>query len=550
MLGSPLELVREGLFETIAHTEDSLERFICDRNDGVPLQQAIDGLQQMRGILELVELPSGCLLVQEMMRMAMGIPAGASDDRNQQLAALGTGLHILRRYLESVDGRFAAAPELLLPAIDVIRDAAGLTLLPESFFFSVALDQPRAVDATSSSPEDIRPAAASRLRHMFQVGLLGYCRDDNPEPSLRLMERAMVRLTASFEAESALRLCWVSAAALEAMREGNLIVTDKRKRLLGRLDRALRDSIKQPKHEAPASLLKELLYLIALADADGTKSRELKAAFRLADLPFRDRELAEEYARLAAPGRDVMRSLAAALNEELAEIKDLLDLVERGATGPDGISDLSIRVARLAKTLEGAGLPAVAGALGSHVENITPCEGFVMAPNALTDLARALLDVEAHIRWLVTEATSPADVSEPDAVVQSQLAQAKLAVVQEALQGLARTRGAISTFLDTQGDHQHLEGVPESLETVRGAFWFLDEQRAAQMVSACERFIRTQMLETQTVPVAQTIETLADALTSLEYFLESGSRGGQMRTKVLDLAEESLQALQSEAVAA
>lgn len=549
MLGSPLELVREGLFETIAHTEDSLERFICDRNDGVPLQQAIDGLQQMRGILELVELPSGCLLVQEMMRMAMGIPAGAGDDRNQQLAALGTGLHILRRYLESVDSRFAAAPELLLPAIDVIRAAAGLTLLPESFFFSVALDQPHAVDTTSSS-EEVRPAAASRLRHMFQIGLLGYCRDDNPEPSLRLMERAMVRLTASFETEPALRLCWVSAAALEAMREGALIVTDKRKRLLGRLDRALRDSIKQSKHEAPASLLKELLYLIALADTDGPKSRDLKAVFKLSSLPFRDQELAEEYARLAAPGRDVMRSLAAALNEELAEIKDLLDLVERGAAGADGISDLSHRATRLAKTLEGAGLPAVACALASHVEDITPREGFVMAPTALTDLARALLDVEAHIRWLVTEATSPADVSEPDAVVQGQLAQAKLAVIQEALQGLARTRGAISTFLDTQGDHQHLEGVAESLKSVRGAFWFLDEQRAAQMVSACERFIRIQMLETQAVPDAQTIETLADALTSLEYFLESNTRGGHMRAKILDLAEESLQALQSEAVAA
>ncbi|WP_462383447.1 ferrous iron transporter B [Pseudomonas sp. Marseille-QA0892] len=550
MLGSPLELVREGLFETIAHTEDSLERFICDRNDGVPLQQAIDGLQQMRGILELVELPSGCLLVQEMMRMAMGIPAGAGDDRNQQLAALGTGLHILRRYLESVDGRFAAAPELLLPTIDVIRQAAGLTLLPESFFFSVALDQPRVASTTSSLPDDIRPAAAGRLRHMYQVGLLGYCRDDNPEPSLRLMERAMVRLQASFDTEPALRLCWIAAAALEAMRDGDLIVNDKRKRLLGRLDRALRDCIRQSSHEAPASLLKELLYLITLANTDGPKSRELKSVFKLSGLPFGDRELADEYARLAAPGRDVMRSLATALNEELAEIKDLLDLVERGAAGPEGVSDLSHRTSRLAKTLEGAGLPAVASAIESQIEHIAPREGFVMAPTALTDLARALLDVEAQIRWLVTESTSPADVSEPDAVVQSQLAQAKLAVVQEALQGLARTRGAISTFLDTQGDHQHLEGVPESLETVRGAFWFLDEQRAAEMVSTCERFIRTQMVETQTVPAAQTIETLADALTSLEYFLESGSRGGQMRGKVLDLAEESLQALQSEAVAA
>ena len=58
MMGSPIELVRQGLYETITLTENSLERFILDRNDGVPLQEAIDGLQQLRGLLDVIELAS------------------------------------------------------------------------------------------------------------------------------------------------------------------------------------------------------------------------------------------------------------------------------------------------------------------------------------------------------------------------------------------------------------------------------------------------------------------------------------------------------------
>lgn len=57
-----LSLVRDELFTTIEETEQSLEQFIAERNNGSLLQQAVENLQQVRGTLNLIELAGAELL--------------------------------------------------------------------------------------------------------------------------------------------------------------------------------------------------------------------------------------------------------------------------------------------------------------------------------------------------------------------------------------------------------------------------------------------------------------------------------------------------------
>ena len=84
------------------------------------------------------------------------------------------------------------------------------------------------------------------------------------------------------------------------------------------------------RYEPPRQLLKELLYLTALADSKGPRASELRELFGLAPLPFTDHLLEDESQRLSGPGREVMRSLSVAIREELTAVKDQLDLIERG----------------------------------------------------------------------------------------------------------------------------------------------------------------------------------------------------------------------------
>ncbi len=544
-----LGLVRDELFATMEEAEQSLEQFITERENVSLLQQAIESLQQVRGTLKLIELTGAEMLAQEIQQQATDIPAGASEVRDIQLAALSTALFVLRRYLENLDAHREELPEVLLPAINDLRKAGNQPPLPESFFFSVRLDQPRPLrDGTTGETVDLA-AEGRRLRQMYQVGLLGFIREQSSTSSLRLMLRALTRLDGLLGDDPRSRLCWIAAAAIEAQIDGQLLPRKSRKQLFARIDRELRQLLAAPDYEAPRLLLKEMLYLVALADTHGPLAEPLRETFSLTALPFTDHLLEEEYQRLTGPGQAVMRSLSSAIGEELASVKDLLDLIERGTADEESLGNLHALLGKLSKTLAMVGLTSAGNALQTQLAEVSSWVDQNPVPaNALHGLADAVLYVEGMVASLDRgERREARPRAVPGADAQSfaihQLAEARILVIDEAQACLALAKRAITAYLESEGDKMHLLNVPGTLQTARGGLWFLDQPRAAAMIGACADYIQRQMLEAPARPSEQMLETLADALASLEYYLEAGTLLPDEHSEVLDLAADSVRAL-------
>ena len=547
-----LGLVRDELFATMEEAEQSLEHFIIDRNNGGLLQQAVENLKQVRGTFNLIELTGAELLAQEILQLATDIPVGAGEDRDVQLAALSNALYVLRRYLESVDASRQEIPELLLPAINALRQACTQPPLPESFFFSVRLDHARPATEVSPRPGGAPAAEARRLRQMYQVGLLGFIREENLPASLKLMGRALSRLDHLFIETPASRLCWIGSAALESQLDGQLLPRKSRKQLFSRLDRELKQVLGNPAYEAPRSLLKELLYVVALADSKGPLASQVRQVFSLSPLPFTDHLLEDESQRLAGPGQAVMRSLSSAIREELASLKDLLDLIERGTAQAESYSNLHNLLGKLAKTLGMVGLSSAASTLQAQLGDVS---GWSLErtpdPEVIQRLADAVLYVESMVASLERgdRRENKPQVARPgmeaEAFANHQLTEACIVVIDEATAGLALAKRAITAYLESNGEKLHLANVPFSLQAVRGGLRFLEQERAAELIGACADFIQKHMLESNQMPPEQLLETLADALTSLEYYLEGGAvlRRDDSRLSVLDLASESVRAL-------
>ncbi|MDH2242509.1 ferrous iron transporter B [Pseudomonas sp. GD03909] len=547
-----LGLVRDELFATMEEAEQSLEHFIIDRNNGGLLQQAVENLKQVRGTLNLIELTGAELLAQEILQLATDIPVGAGEDRDVQLAALSNALYVLRRYLESVDASRQEIPELLLPAINALRLACAQPPLPESFFFSVRLDHARpSVDMPARSG-DTPVAEARRLRQMYQVGLLGFIREENLPSSLKLMGRALTRLDHLFIGSPAGRLCWIGSAAVESQLDGQLLPRKSRKQLFSRLDRELKQVISNSAYEAPRSLLKELLYVVALADTHGSIATQVRQVFSLSSLPFTDHLLEEESQRLAGPGQAVMRSLSSAIREELASLKDLLDLIERGTAQAEAYSNLHNLLGKMAKTLGMVGLSSAASTLQAQLSDVSAWSlEHAPEPDVIQRLADAVLYVESMVASLErgdrrdTKPQVARPGMEAEAFANHQLTEAFIVVIDEATAGLALAKRAITAYLESNGEKLHLANVPFSLQAVRGGLRFLEQERAAELIGACADFIQKFMLESNQMPPEQLLEILADALTSLEYYLEGGAvlRRDDSRVSVLDLASESVRAL-------
>ncbi len=544
-----LSMVRDELFATMAETQQYLEQFLDARDNGALLQHAVTNLQQIKGILSLVELTGAELLAEEAHTLTMDIPVGATEERNEQLTAINNALHVLRSYLEQLEANWIEMPELLLPAINKLRSAGQQTPLPESFFFAARVDSQR--PSTPAKPRNAESLALSRrLRHMYQIGLLAFIRDENPQASLRLMMRALLRLDQLYAGQPSSHLYWVGAGALESQADAQLLPKKSRKQLFARIDREIKLQCDNPDYVAPRSVIKDLLYLIALANSTGDIAEQVRNLTNLPDLPFTDHMLDDEYQRLSGPGQNVLRSLSVAIREELTSAKDILDLIERGTAENSILNNFHNILAKLEKTLSMVGLSGASNALKQHLKKVEGWDEIsTIESGSLLALADSLLYIESMVaglergeRQIKNQKNEPID--ENESFARNQLIEARIVVNEEAKSGLSLAKRAITSYLESDGDKMHLANVPSSLMLVRGGLLFLDQERAAEQVGACANYIQARMLEAETMPSEQQLDTLADALTSLEYYLEGGVLlHAKENRSVLDLADESLRAL-------
>lgn len=550
---SSIELVQPEIENTIHQAEKSLERFQENRDSGEDLQNCIDYLNQLRGIFVLVEVHGCVLLCQESVNLANEVPVGASDDKNGLLTNLSNAIFILRRYTEYFCQYKIDYPELLLPIINELRMARKSKPYPESHFFDLTpnqhFDATELLDEADQVKLDDFGHHAKRFRHMYQVGLLDLLRERNAEISLRLINRA---------AKGCVRIChgevmaefWALVAILaDTCLNEKIVINDPRKRLFMKIEKYLREMALVGKVVAaksiPDSIRKDLLYLIALSGSTSAQTKSLLSGFNVTPFDFTEADLQRESRRLFGPGSDVLKSLSSALQEELIQLKDKLDILERhGDPQTEDISFISAVFERLSSTLSMLDLPKISTVCDQQVQRVSQWvqQEKNVTETELMQVADIVLNIEQAIKCF-EETGIQADI---DTTQQSHgeqgpfLIEAMLVVIEEAKSGLSLVKRSISSYIDSQGDKLHLANVTQVLIGIKGAMSMINQEKASVLLGRCVKCIKTELFDNENLPDAKFLETLADALTSLEYFIESMNVKGVVNEALLKLTEDSL----------
>lgn len=550
------DLVKSEIEQTIKQAESSLERFQENRESGEDLQNCLDFLNQLRGIFILVELRGGTLLCQEAVAMANDVPVGANDDKNILLTTLNSALFILRRYVEYYHHQRADHPELLLPVINELREARREKPYPESCFFEVDLKgQPdfsaclsiRAFEGTDTEYEIV----ARRMRLTFQVALLGVLRGRNPVVSQKLIGRAargFVRLCQG--APMGQMWCLVAIVA-DTMVDRTMPFTKARKRMFMRVEKYAREVVYVGKvattKDAPDSLIRDLAYLVYRSGSGNSEATQVLAAFHLAPAEFPDSILEAHARRLYGPGTDVLESLSEALQEELNQLKDKLDIIERGIE-PDlaELSSIADALERLGNTLVMLDLNRLATIAREEAARLRSWEAESRLPgqDELYRLADSVLGIEDAVMQIVsrgitaeTDALAGCERSREESIY---FKEAVYVVADEARGALTLAKRAITAFVESDYDKLHLANLPATLHSIWGGLQMVNDPGAAHVLERVAASIQDRLLDAREAPEAQVLEALADALTSLEYYIESIGKRGESNADLLRLAESSL----------
>src|SRR5690606_33096533 len=105
---------------------------------------------------------------------------------------------------------------------------------------------------------------------------------------------------------------------------------------------------------------------------------------------------------------------------------------------------------------------------------------------------------------------------------------------------LTLAKRAITAFIESDYDKMHLANLPATLHSIWGGLQMINDPEAAKVLKRVALSIESKLLESRQPPSNQVLEALADALTSLEYYIEGIGQREDRNVDLLKLAESSL----------
>lgn len=487
-------------------------------------------------------------------------PGDAGPKSDQRLEVVSNTFFVLTRYLEYVQQVERRVPVLLIPHINALRKMRGEPAFSESHFFHINLSSSLhvpPVEQLQIAEADFRQHVR-RLRHMYQVGLLALIRGKQAKNSLAMMRRACIRLHKLGGSLKPLsQLWWLSNLTLDVLATENMAILEARKLLFSRIDRVIRQVEKSGSAsfaaQPPKGLIKELVYLLVLSGKQSEEITLIRKAFGINAFPYSDKDLSQERDALSGPSAHTVTSLAKVLQAELSNTKKVLENAAQSSTQKiDDLDEFIGTLKKVAEILSVVGLVTASSTLKEEIERLNGWHGLEDGPDIeeLSEVANTLLYLEStvaaleHSKLSTEKLNEASKIAQREIIASGELSIARKIVIEECEAGILLTKRALSSFSDSDYDTGHIRNIAKTLTTVKGGLLMLGKERVAAILGLCVQFVEEVLLdEEHPAALKELLETFADAIISVEYYLDSSSGSGQMDETVLQIAEESLEAL-------
>jgi len=545
---SKLSWVKKELDETLKEARQSLETYVENPEDKAQLRFLDAHLHQVYGTLQMVELYSASLLAEEMEQVTKAIAGDSVKQHDNACEILMRAILQLPDYLERLISGGRDIPLVLLPVLNDLRAIRGESQLSENFMFSPDLNVELPESFTNRKNDGDFQEHAGALRHRFQLGLLGWLRGDNARDALGCMVDVLDCLQSISASDHVARLWWVAAGLADALKGDALENNVSIKRLMGQVDRQIKcvtdhgeDALAQNVSE---DIVKNLLFYVGQARSAGQRVAEIQSTYHLMDAFPGEDELTAAQESLTGQNADLFDTVAIAVKEELARLKDTLDIVLRnGCRDLEELEPLIVSLRSLGDTLGMLSLDAPRKAVLSKADDLRRYvdSGEVPPDTLLMDVASVLLLVESSVEDMGSGRAVPdSEAKLEDQQAESEFNQVMDVVMQEAITDLTRAKEAIVAYTEADSDTEKLGEVPQLFSQLKGGLVLVGETRAAALIDSVSSYIEGDLLQQNRQPPQHELDSLADAVCGLEYYLEGRREHRMYGSSAMAVAEESV----------
>ena len=540
---STLNWVKGEINASLEQARLALENFVATPDDKTQMGFCVMHLHQVYGTLQMVEIYGAALTAKAMENLAVAQQEGLIKDNDHANEVLMRAILQLPDYLEGLQTGLPDNALVMLPLINEMRRLCGEQALPESDFFQPDLNvmpQPSPVSGVNIQ------ALAQKARPHYQSALLHLLRGEMVPQSLKTLRVLSDKLFAAAAEPQVRQWFWVFAGFTDSL-VGDQVVRTASKRLLSNGEHVIRliaeDAESAVTTEYLLPLLPSLLFQVAEAEETTGRIGELKTAFGLHQLS----------AGGSAPGgfnTELKKTLARGVLEELFAIQEALDIFMRGKDRQAVLlMSLIEPLSRISNTLmmmEQAALQQTLERQAATIRQLQDSDA-VVGDDVLMDIASAVVTIQSALAdWGSLQPLEQADdlggqVTEDELSPEARAEHQRVIrqVMKEARNNLLAVKAAVDTYLAAPDDVAPLAPVAGLLHEAIGSLTLLSYTRAANVLRACSLYISQELARGDGLTESAMLDALADALTSIEYYMDAFVESRVHPVMVLEVAERA-----------
>ena len=531
--------VQADIEESLLKAQEALEAYLKDAAS-IHLQTSYDAIHQVSGSLQMAGISGAVMLAEQIENLLKAMLDEQVDDNDEACDALAQALVYMPSYLSRIKSGDKDSPALLQAVVNDIRRVLGGEPIDELALFSPDIGEPRerASDDVKDRFDEVSQSDLRKLRQVYQFSLIGLIRKEDIKVNMARLSNVLARLRKICQDAPINQLWEVATAFVESLLHEGTELNAMSLGLLRSLEREIKEFIHAGvfalDRQAHPVVMKGLLYYVAKSSQTAPHIQSIRQAYDLDRYDLGDAH-GNPPSLLAGPDPETFKTVASALGEELARVKDTIDLYVRNADKRAvDLDELLSGLNQISSTLVMLNLEAPRLVVQEQIDALS---GKIQAAEDLPDAlllstAEALLFVEAELESLVGNVRG-VDQGGSSAL----LGAAAEVVIRESLSSLRKAKDMIHTFIGDAENFSLLERVPNILRSAYGGLAILSQSAAAQLVLSISKYVEDDMLAQQRTPNEEAIEALAEVLESVELCLDGGSLHQPANKEVLERAK-------------
>ena len=539
--------------QVIAMVQEELEKEVLalmqlleDATDSVDMEKFKGHLNALAGALKVLELPSATAFMQAISDMAdtpVQLAPGSDEAK-----AVYSALQCFISYLQQLSRLKQDNLLLLLPEINELRAVVGKPPMDERDAVRDCMPESLPLSSVSLRTDEERAVVAS-VRRLFQQGLVHAFRGANPKAAIKVMAHGVHRLRKTL-VEPAERDYWsLVFEILSAMHRGTLGFEQSLLKTLMTVEKQLR--VMEENRDAyafyPLDIQQRLLAYFALSGLQSDGSKILAEKLGVSSPGLTSQDISESRDSFTGDSDKPLSVLLVAIAEQVEQLRQQLDEGMSFDTGATEIcEELAAGLSLLGELCEQSHLKLASQRCRVHVAGIESLQGGQLPMQLYEQLADTLLYLDCILTELQTQSLSESRIAQVNTrslkqVVESNIVEhAERRALQEATDHLSVVMQMTADYCDGIAGDEVAEPLLDNFKLILGPMGMLELTRAEHVAQRCLEILNRCVTSGGSVTLATTMEAFADAIVSLEYYLQNRRWNRNFDDAVLSVAEECL----------